>query len=151
MQHRTSTRPTMVFSASNARAVVAESLQTIKDEHGYTDEDLGRVLGKSEDRAAAYRKGDSGMDAFSFMAAWREWNGDFIGPIRRFVEGSRPKSVGDRLAQHHVLSAATALSEALSGTDELDPETIRKNRAVLEQGRDALDALLGKLKPEVAA
>lgn len=151
MQNRTSTRQHLVFSASNARAVLAGSLQAIKDAHDYTDEDLGRVLGKSEDMARAYRKGDSGMDAFALMAAWREWNGDFIGPIRRFVEGSRPKSVDDRLAQHHVLSAAAALSEALSRTDELDAEAIRKNRAALEQGRDALDALLSKLKPEVAA
>lgn len=151
MPNRTSTGPKPIFSASNARTEIAASLQNIKDTLGYTDEDLARVLGKSEDMARAYRRGDSGMDAFSLLAAWREWNGAFIGPIRRFVEGSRPTSVDDRIAQHQVLNAATALSEALSCADELDDEAIRKNRAALEKGRDALDALLGKIGPKVAA
>ena len=138
MPNRTSTGPKPIFSASNARAEIAASLQNIKDTLGYTDEDLARVLGKSE-------------DAFSLLAAWREWNGAFIGPIRRFVEGSRPTAVDDRIAQHQVLNAATALSEALSCADELDDEAIRKNRAALEKGRDALDALLGKIGPKAAA
>lgn len=140
----------LVFSETNARQVVAESLQAIKDTKGYTDIDLGRILGKSEDTAALYRKGHSGMDAFSLMAAWREWNGEFIGSIRRFVEGSRPKATDDRIASHSVLSAAAALSASLANGDDIDPEDLRKNRAALEQGRDALDALLGRLKPEAA-
>lgn len=140
-----------VFSASNARDEIAASLQNIKDTHGYTDEDLGRILGKSEDTAANYRKGLAGMDAFSLLAAWREWNGLFIGPIRRFVEGSRPKSIDDRIASHSVLTAAVALSEAMTVGDDLDATVLLRNRSQLEKARDALDAVLASMKPEAVA
>lgn len=140
-----------VFSATNARDEIAASLQHIKDTHGYTDEDLGRILGKSEDQAANYRKGHSGMDAFSLLAAWREWNGEFIGPIRRFVEGSRPKAVDDRIASHSVLTAAVALAEAMTVGGDLDAVDLRRNRPKLEHARDALDAVLASLKPEAVA
>jgi transcriptional regulator with XRE-family HTH domain len=141
----------LVFSETNARQVVAESLQNIKDAKGYTDVDLGRILGKSEDTAALYRKGHSGMDAFSLLAAWREWNGEFIGTIRRFVEASRPKSVDDRIASHSVLTAAVALSEAMTLSGDLDAAELLRNRPKLEQARDALDAVLGNMKPEAVA
>ncbi|KPH66885.1 hypothetical protein [Novosphingobium sp. ST904] len=141
---RTSTGPRPVFSASNVRDEIANALQSIKDANGYTDEDLGRVLGKSEDMAAAYRKGTSGMDAFSLLAAWREWNGPFIGPIRRFVEGSRPVDSCDFAAQSAILKAALALAVALEDGD-IDYEEVRDSRADLERARDAIDAQLSKL------
>ena len=141
---RTSTGPRPVFSASNVRDEIANALQSIKDANGYTDEDLGRVLGKSEDMAAAYRKGTSGMDAFSLLAAWREWNGPFIGPIRRFVEGNRPVDTCDFAAPSAILKAALALAVALEDGD-IDYEEVRDSRADLERARDAIDAQLSKL------
>lgn len=144
---RQSTPQRSIFSASKAREVIAASLQAMKDAKGYTDEELGHVLGKSEDMAAAYRKGTSGMDAFSLLAGWREWNGEFIGPIRRYVESSRPVATDDRVAAHAVLSAAAKLSDALTTSDEIDLETVRANRSALEKARDAIDEQLAKLRP----
>lgn len=144
---RQSTGGRPVFSASNARTLIADLLQSLKDEYDYTDEDLGRILGKSDDMVRAYRKGTSGMDAFSLLAAWREFNGHFIGPIRRFVEDSRPVATDDRIAAHAVLHAATALSDALVKGDELTLEVIRQNRATLEHARDEIDGQLAKLRP----
>lgn len=40
---------------------LGKSLSTIKDEDRATDADLGQVLGKSEDRAGAYRAGAGDM------------------------------------------------------------------------------------------
>lgn len=151
MSDRTIHRSDAIFSASNVRETIASSLSHIKETHGYTDEDLGRILGKSEDMAANYRKGHSGMDAFSLLAAWREWNGDFIGPIRRLVENSRPKAVDDRIASHSVLTAAVALSEAMTTGGDLDTSELIRNRSKLEKARDALDAVLGNMKPEAVA
>lgn len=144
---RQSTPQRSIFSASNAREVIAASLQAIKEENDYTDEDLGRILGKGEDMARAYRKGTSGMDAFSLLAAWREWNGHFIGPIRRFVEGSRPVPTDDRASAHAILQAAVTMSDALTTCDEIDLEAVRANRKQLEKARDAIDEQLAKLRP----
>jgi transcriptional regulator with XRE-family HTH domain len=150
MSVRQSTGSRRVFSASNATQVIAETLKAIKEEDGMTYADLGRVLGKGADAASNYCEGSAEMGVIAFMLAWREWNGRWSGPVKRFCEETRPKAVDDRIASHAVLSAATALSQALSDGNMLDAEDIRKNRAALEQGRDALEALLAKLKPEAA-
>ena len=78
------------------------------------------------------------------MAAWREWNGDFIGPIKRYCEETRPGAPCDHAAQSAILKAALALSVALED-GEVDPEEVRLNRATLEAARDAIDAQLSKL------
>jgi hypothetical protein len=90
--------------------------------------DLGRVLGKGADAASNYCEGSAEMGVIAFMLAWREWNGRWSGPVKRFCEETRPKAVDDRIASHAVLSAATALSQALSDGNMLDAEDIRKNR-----------------------
>lgn len=141
-----STPQRSIFSASNAREVVAASLTAIKEAHDYTDEDLGRILGKGEDMARAYRRGTSGMDAFSLLAAWREWNGDFIGPIRRFVEGSRPVATDDHAGQSAILEAAIVMHRGMID-GKLSPESALANRRILESARDALDEQLSKLRP----
>lgn len=147
MLNRQSTGSNRVFSASNATGVIAETLKAIKEEDGLTYADLGRVLGKGADAASNYCEGSAEMGVIAFMLAWREWNGRFSGPIKRFCEETRPKSVDDRIASHAVLSAATVLSEALARGDILDAEDIRRNRPTLEQASDALEALLTKIRP----
>lgn len=145
--NRTSTGPKPVFSASSVRDTLAETLSAIKDEDGLTYADMGRVLGRSGDRAEAYCNGDfSDMPAFSLLAAWREWNGRFIGPIRTLVEGSRPGAHCDYAGQSAILKAALAISVALED-GEVDPEEVRANRSTLESARDAIDAQLAKLRP----
>ena len=151
MTARTSTGSRPVFSASNARDIIAASLSDIKAEDDLTDADLGRVLGKSEDQAAKYRTGLAEMPAFALLAAWREWNGRFIGPIRTYVEDSRPIKTCDRSGQTSILGAALALSAALEDDDEITAEEVRANRKAIEAARDALEAQLAKLRPGEAA
>jgi len=141
----TSTPYKPVFSASSVRDKIAETLTAIKEEDGLTYADMGRVMGRSTDRAEAYCGGDfSDMPSFALLAAWREWNGRFIGPIRALVEGSRPGAHCDHAGQSSILKAALALSVALEdGT--VDAEEVRANRSTLESARDAIDAQLAKL------
>lgn len=139
----TPTRP--VFSASTVRDKIADTLAAIKEEDCLTYADMGRVMGKSGDRAEAYCNGDfSDMSGFSMLAAWREWNGRFIGPIRALVEGSRPGAHCDHAGQSSILKAALALSVALED-GVVDREEVRANRSTLECARDAIEAQLAKL------
>lgn len=143
--NRTSTGVKPVFSASSVRDTIAETLEAIKKEDGLTYADMGRVLGKSGDRAEAYCNGDfSDMSGFSLLAAWREWNGRFIGLVRTLVEGSRPGAHCDYAGQSAILKAALALSVALED-GRVDPEEVRANRSTLESARDAIEAQLAKL------
>ena len=148
--NRGSTGSRPVFSELNAREVIAECLRTMKDEKGYSFSDMGRILGRSEDSAALYCQGLRDLPAFALLAAWREWNGEFISPIRRFVEDSRPTEQGDRKAANSVLRAAAALSDALAKHDAISTEDVRRHRSELEQARDAIEGQLGRLRPEVA-
>jgi hypothetical protein len=143
----TSTPKRVVFSASSVRDTIAATLATIKDEDGITYADLGRVLGKSTDRAEAYCKGDfSDMSGFSLLAAWREYNGRFIGPIRDLVEHSRLNAPCDRQGHTSIIEASLALSVALQD-GEISPEEVLANRSTLENARDAIEAQLRKLRP----
>lgn len=136
-----------VFSASTVRDTIARTLAAIKDEDKLTFADMARVFGKSADRAEAYHNGDfKAMDAFSLLAAWREWNGRFIGPLRDLIENSRPGTVDDRRGHTTILEAALALSVALEDGD-ISAEEVRRNRGTLENARDAIDAQLAKLRP----
>ena len=130
--NRTSTGNKPVFSASSVRDTIAETLSAIKEEDGLTYADMGRVMGKSGDRAEAYCNGDfSDMSGFSLLAAWREWNGRFVGPLRTLVEGSRPGGAHcDHAGQSAILKAALAISVALQD-GEVDPEEVRAEMRVV--------------------
>jgi hypothetical protein len=75
------------FSASNAVEAQNATLTTIKTEDGATWNDIGRVLGKSEDRAAAYANTASPIDMPTFLAGCREWGGRFADPLLGLVGG----------------------------------------------------------------
>lgn len=144
-RHFHGSRP--IFSASNVRDTIALTLSQIRAEDGLTYADMGRVLGKSGDRAEAYCNGDfADMSSFSLLAAWREWNGRFIGPIRQLVEGSRPGKVSDGSTLTTLLDLAARLSRSLEDGD-ISPAEVRDHRSALEATRDAIDAQLAKLRP----
>ncbi|NOW44144.1 hypothetical protein FHW96_000271 [Novosphingobium sp. SG751A] len=145
----TAKRP--VFSAYSALCIVGDALSRIKKDDGLTWADVGAVLGKSEDQAAKYAAGEADMGLVSFARGMREWNGRLSGELLQLCKDSRPGAASDRIDATRVLQAATALSEALQTGDEITIEAIRKNRAALERARDAIDAQLGKLRPEAAA
>jgi hypothetical protein len=75
------------FSASTAVEAQNATLTSIKTEDGATWGDMGRVLGKSEDRAAAYANTASPIDMPTFLAGCREWGGRFADPLLGLVGG----------------------------------------------------------------
>ncbi len=142
---RQSTPGRTIFSASSVLDAIAAELTAIKHEDGLTDADIGRVLGKSEDQAAKYRTSLAEMGVVAFAAGKREWNGRFTGALDRLCVESRPGKLDDRGCENTVLKAVMALSDALADDNAISREEVRKNRATLENARDAIDAQLAKL------
>ena len=135
-----------VFSATNVREALAESLTEIKEQDGLTDADLGAILGKSPDRAREYRLATATMDAETFGRGKREWNGRFTGYFDRLCEDSRPGKANDHGSLTAVLNAAACLSKALED-GEIEDSEVRDHRSELEAAYDAIGAQLAKLRP----
>lgn len=110
------------FSASAAVDTQNAVLTAIKTEDGATWIDIGRVLGKSDDRAAAYANTASPIDLPTFLAGCREWGGRFADPLLSLVGGrwAEAGSVcsGDDPAS---ITLATLLPSIIAA--ELDGET----------------------------
>ncbi|WP_230771122.1 hypothetical protein [Sphingomonas sp. Leaf4] len=75
------------FSASAAVDTQNGILTAIKFEDGATWADIGRVLGKSDDRAAAYANTASPIDLPTFLFGCKEWGGRFADPLLALVGG----------------------------------------------------------------
>lgn len=80
-------RKRRTFSASKAVEVQGSSLSAIKTEDDITFKDIGRVLGKSEDRAAVYSAGGSPMDLPTFLAGCDAWGGRFADSLLALAGG----------------------------------------------------------------
>lgn len=115
-------------SASSLLDTLGASLTLIKSEDAATDADLGRVLGKSEDRAAAYRAGNGDMGVVSFLFGCREWDGRFANDALALV-GMRlapieaPADIGPnalRALGALIAKKAEALEDGTIDDDELD-------------------------------
>jgi hypothetical protein len=105
----------------------------------------GAVLGKSEDSAAHYCDGSATMDAVTFGRGKKEWGSRFTGYFDRLCEAGR-EGMADRTCETSVLKAALALSVALADDDKISTEEIRRNRAAIEEAKDALGSLLSRLR-----
>lgn len=79
--------PRRTFSASSAVDTQNAVLTAIKTEDSATWADIGRVLGKSDDRAAAYANTASAIDLPTFLSGCREWGGRFADPLLALVGG----------------------------------------------------------------
>ncbi|GGE75013.1 hypothetical protein [Sphingomonas prati] len=75
------------FSASSAVDAQNAILTDIKIEDGTTWADMGRVLGKSDDRAAAYANTAAAIDLPTFLFGCKEWGGRFADPLLGLVGG----------------------------------------------------------------
>lgn len=75
------------FSASAAVDTQNKVLTSIKTEDCATWTDVGRVLGKSDDRAAAYANTASPIDLPTFLAGCHEWGGRFADPLLALAGG----------------------------------------------------------------
>lgn len=144
--NRQSTAKRPVFSASTVLASIGADLARIKSEDGLTYNDIGAVLGKSEDQAAKYCAGEADMGVVSFARGKREWNGRFTGSLDRLCADSRPAALAGRAVESKVLKAALALSVALEDDNQIDAGEVLRHRADLEAARDAIDGLLGLLR-----
>jgi hypothetical protein len=135
-----------VYSEQSAVAALAKALGEIKHADGLTLDDMAAVLGKCPDQTAKYLAGEAKMDAVTFGRGKREWNGRFTGYFDRLCCDSRPGTASDREHESSVLKAALALSIALADDNQITAREVRANRQTIEAARDALDALLGKVK-----
>ena len=75
------------FTASRAVETQNAILTCIKQEDGATWSDIGGVLGKSEDRAAAYANTASPIDLPTFLAGCDRWGGRFADPLLALAGG----------------------------------------------------------------
>jgi len=146
-------RPTIhgngrVVPASAILQALGDSLSRIRQEDRLTWADIGAVIGKSEDQAAKYSDATAEMGAVALYRAKAAWNGRFTGAADQLIADSAPQH-DPQSAQTCILRAALALSTALEDGSLTDTE-IKANRSTLEQSKDAIEALLGRLGPKGA-
>lgn len=133
------------LTSSAILTAVGSDLLKIKMEDNLRWNDIGEVLGKSEDQAAKYADGSAAMDIVAFARGKAAWNGRFSGSLDKLVD----RAAGDIDGQHSqtlILRAAVSLSSALEDGGLTDEE-IRTNRKTLEDAKAAIDKLLCRLKP----
>jgi|GEM_PF-1240017 len=151
MQHRQSTGPRTVFSASNVLAALGEALAQIKHEDRLTYGDLGAVLGKSEDQAAKYCDGTATMDAITLARGRREWGSRFTGPYDRLCIGIIAETQADFACMTRMAKVMHAVAAALESDGVLDAAFAVEHRSELENAGDAIAAILRKAGPKVVA
>jgi hypothetical protein len=136
------------FSVSRAVDQIGADISRIREEDGLTWADVGRVLGKSDDRAADYARGLSEMSFTSFLLGCREWNGRFSGAVMAMI-GQRATGLdGEQLQPRHLLSLLTRLafeiSVALEDDDAIDDAEMERLESLLDDVTRGLDALRQK-------
>lgn len=141
------------FSVSAALETIGEDLAKIKKEDGLTWKEVGRVLGKSDDRAADYSTAVSEMPVSAFLLACREWNGRFAANVFAMIDQKLgPIDGGDMTDNErlsHLLRLAHLLSVALS--DDHTPGDIDDNEleaigsAALDDAARGIETLRARL------
>jgi hypothetical protein len=137
------------FSVSNALDTLGASLKTIKDEDRLSWKEVGRILGKSDDRAADYSTGISEMPVGAFLLGCREWNGrlanEVFGQIGMKLVPADADDTTDSEKLCRVLKLAHMLSAAIA--DDKTPGVIDDDEleafgtADLEEAERAIAAL----------
>jgi hypothetical protein len=126
------------FSASKALDAVGESLSAIREADGLTWKDMGRALGKSEDRAASYASGGADMGVVSFLLACREWNGRFANEALALIGMKlvpiKPRPQSDRKFAVILSRLQLAVNAALEAM-----------RTILTEASEAIDARRAKV------
>lgn len=131
------------------------SLATIKEEDRATDADLGAVLGKSEDRAAAYRAGSGDMGVVSFLRGCREWDGRFANAVLALVgmklapiDAAAGNDRAGFAAQCRLLSE---MAEALENDGEIDDAELARMRPAIEAAAKHIDRFRDRLRLRAVA
>lgn len=130
------------LSASSILASVGQALGEIRQQDGLTWNDIGHVLGKSEDQAAKYADGSAEMGLVAFYRGKAQWNGRFTGYADRLVTETRPRALDDNAIHSKVIRAALAIAEAKENGGDIFDWEVRIARPVLEQAKEAIEELL---------
>lgn len=129
---------------------LGESLKAIKERDGATDGDLGAVLGKSDDRAAAYRAGAADMGVVSFLRGCKEWDGCFANGVLNLVGMKlvpiEAESVDDQASVTTLLSFAMALSGELEKDGKVDDEDLERHQFVIERLGKIIDGYRERIR-----
>ena len=136
--------------ASLMLETLGKSLSDIKDRDRATDSDLGAVLGKSDDRAAAYRVGHGDMGVVSFLRGCREWDGCFangvLGLVGMKIVPVEAEHVDDQASITTVLSLAIALSAELEKDGSVDDVDLERHQFVIERAGHIIDGYRERIR-----
>ncbi|WP_236694598.1 hypothetical protein [Sphingomonas sp. Leaf343] len=130
--------------------VLGRSLTTIRDQDRATNADLGAVLGKSEDRVAAYRNGDADMGVVSFLRGCREWDGRFANDVLAIV-GMKLVPIEthgpcDQAAVTTFLRLTAELSADLEEDGDISDADLADNAALIERVGRLVDGYRERLR-----
>ena len=141
------------FSASRTLEALGESLAAIRREENLTWADLGRVLGKSEDRAASYAGGAGDMGIVSFMLGAREWNGRFANDALALI-GMKlvPLDIAEASDRRCATSLTKLLLEMSAALEDgsIDDRELAGMKASVEAAGQAIDRMRERLAVRAA-
>uniref|UniRef100_UPI0035CC038F hypothetical protein n=1 Tax=uncultured Sphingomonas sp. TaxID=158754 RepID=UPI0035CC038F len=136
--------------ASLMLETLGKSLSDIKARDSATDGDLGAVLGKSDDRAAAYRAGAADMGLVSFVRGCREWDGCFangvLGLVGMKLVPIEAEAIDDQASITTMLSMAMALSAELEKDGDVSDDDLERHRFVIERAAHVIDGYRERLR-----
>lgn len=122
------------FSVSKALETLGETLSTIRREDGLTWKEVGRIIGKSDDRASDYANALSEMPVGAFLLACKEWNGRFANAALSMIgmtlvpQGVDATSDTDKMVRiaklGHLIAAAIADKKTPGVIDDDELDTI---------------------------
>lgn len=132
------------FSATKALSELGESIALIREQDDLTWKDIGRTLGKSEDRAASYASGGGDMGVISFLLGCREWNGRFANGVLAMVGLKlvpiEPRYNSDRAYASALARLQAKVNAALEDDHIIDDAEIDDMRAELDEVARGTDA-----------
>ena len=116
------------LTASRAVETQNAVLTQIKTEDAATWSDIGGVLGKSEDRAAAYANTAAAIDLPTFLAGCDRWGGRFADPLLSLA-GGRWAEAGSVCTGDE--NAALTLAELLPAIIAIEADNLTEARELL--------------------
>lgn len=126
------------FSVSDALETIGRTLAEIREADRLTWADVGRVLGKSDDRARDYANALSEMPVSAFLLACREWNGRFGNPVLAAIGQKLVPVDGADCSDTEKLTRILAFAHLLAGA--LADNGLVDDHELLAMSQDTLDA-----------
>jgi transcriptional regulator with XRE-family HTH domain len=142
------------FSVSKALDTLGDTLSTIRREDNLTWKEVGRIIGKSEDRASNYASGLGEMPVSAFLLACREWNGRFANATLSMIGMSlvpdQDDATTDTAKLAHVLKLTHLMSAAIA--DDATPGVIddRELDGISDVDLDEAEAAITALRARKA-